>query len=100
MAVFEGAVVYSNLLVLLSIGLTITYITTGVPNFAQGGMAVFGSYLSLTMSIFWGIHPYYSIPLSFILGGIVGIGIYALVIRPMIRKEAMERSRGARLFAS
>lgn len=89
MAVLEGAIVYSNLLVLLSIGLTITYITTGVPNFAQGGMAVFGSYLSLTLSLVWGFHPYYSIPLSFILGGMVGIGIYALVIRPMIRKEAM-----------
>ena len=49
MAVLEGAVVYSNLLVLLSIGLTITYITTGIPNFAQGSMAVFGSYLSLTL---------------------------------------------------
>ena len=88
MAVLEGAVVYSNLLVLLSIGLTITYITTGIPNFAQGSMAVFGSYISLTLWRISGVHPYYSLPLSFIFGGAIGVGIYALILKPMIRKEA------------
>ncbi len=88
MAVLEGAVVYSNLLVLLGIGLTITYITTGVPNFAQGSMAVFGSYLSLTMRLVLGLHPYYSLPFSFIFGGAIGVGIYSLVLKPLIRKEA------------
>ncbi len=89
MVVIEGALVYSNLLALLSIGLTITYITTGVPNFAQGTMAVFGSYISLTLWLLFGIHPYGTIPVSFILGGVLGIAIYILVLRPMIHKEAM-----------
>jgi branched-chain amino acid transport system permease protein len=89
MTVLEGAVVYSNLLVLLCIGLTITYITTGVPNFAQGSMAIFGSYLSLTLWLALGLHPYYSLLLSFIFGGAIGVGIYSLVLRPLIRKEAM-----------
>jgi len=89
MAVIEGALVYSNLLALLSIGLTITYITTGVPNFAQGSMAVFGSYVSLTLWLLFGIHPYNTIPVSFILGGVLGIAIYTIVLRPMIHKEAM-----------
>jgi len=88
MAVLEGAVVYSNLLVLLSIGLTITYITTGIPNFAQGSMAVFGSYLSLTLWRVLGVHPYYALPFSFIFGGAIGVGIYALILKPLIRKEA------------
>ena len=90
MAILEGAVVYSNLLVLLGIGLTITYITTGVPNFAQGSMAVFGSYLSLTLWLVLGLHPYYSLPFSFIFGGAIGVGIYSLVLRPLIKREAME----------
>lgn len=89
MAILEGAVVYSNLLVLLCIGLTITYITTGVPNFAQGSMAVLGSYLSLTLWLVFGLHPYYSLFLSFVFGGAVGVGIYLLVLRPLVRKEAM-----------
>lgn len=88
MAVLEGAIVYANLLVLLGIGLTITYITTGVPNFAQGSVAVFGSYLSLSMWQIFQLHPYYSMPLSFILGGTLGIAIYVLVLRPLIKKEA------------
>lgn len=89
MAVLEGAVVYANLLVLLSIGLTITYITTGVPNFAQGSMAVFGSYIALTLWLLFGLHPYYALPISFLLGGFLGIGIYLFVLKPMIRKEAV-----------
>jgi branched-chain amino acid transport system permease protein len=89
MAVLEGAIVYANLLVLLSIGLTITYITTGVPNFAQGSMAVLGSYVSLSLWLLFGIHPYYSLPVSFVLGGGLGIAIYLLVLKPMIKKEAM-----------
>ncbi len=89
MTVLEGAVVYSNLLVLLCIGLTITYITTGVPNFAQGSMAIFGSYLSLTLWLLLGLHPYYSLLLSFVLGGAIGVGIYSLILRPLIKKEVM-----------
>lgn len=89
MAVFEGAVVYANLLVLLSIGLTMTYITTGVPNFAQGSMAVFGSYVSLSLWLLLGIHPYHSLPLSFLLGGGLGVAIYLLVLKPLIRKGAV-----------
>jgi branched-chain amino acid transport system permease protein len=86
MVVLEGAIVYANLLVLLSIGLTITYITTGVPNFAQGSMAVFGSYLSLTLWLLSNVHPYYTLPLSVIIGGAVGGGIYVFILKPMVKK--------------
>lgn len=88
MAVLEGAVIYSNLLVLLSIGLTITYITTGVPNFAQGSFAVFGSYVSITLFYLLGVHPYYSLPASLILGALLGMGVYAGTLKPLIAKGA------------
>jgi|TARA_B100000315_G_C14592061_1_gene596459 branched-chain amino acid transport system permease protein len=88
MAVLEGAIVYSNLLVLLGIGLIITYITTGVPNFAQGSMAIFGSYISLTLWLTYGINPYFSLPISFLFGGTLGILIYLIFLKPLIRKEA------------
>lgn len=88
MGVLEGAVIYSNLLVLLSIGLTLTYITTGVPNFAQGSFAVFGSYITLTIFYLLGIHPYYSLPLTFVLGGFLGMIAYTLVLRPLIGRGA------------
>ncbi len=88
MSVIEGAIVYSNLLVLLSVGLTLTYITTAVPNFAQGSFAVFGSYISLTLLRLYKIHPYYSLPFSFILGGLLGLAVYLLILRPLIKREA------------
>ncbi len=88
MNVIEGAIVYSNLLVLLSIGLTITYITTGVPNFAQGSFAVLGSYVALTLLRFWAIHPYYSIPVAFVFGGFFGVLVYLLMLRPLIERGA------------
>ncbi len=88
MNVVEGAIVYSNLLVLLSVGLTITYITTGVPNFAQGSFAILGSYFTLTLLRFWEIHPYYSIPAAFVFGGIFGILVYLLMLRPLIERGA------------
>ena len=87
-SVLEGAIIYSNLLVLLSIGLTITYITTAVPNFAQGSFAVFGSYIALTMLRLFGMHPYYSIPIALILGGLLGVAVYFFVLKPLINREA------------
>lgn len=88
MSVFEGAIVYSNLLVLLSIGLTITYITTAVPNFAQGSFAVFGSYIALTFFRLFKLHPYGCLPITFILGGLLGVSTYLLILRPLIKREA------------
>ncbi|AGK61755.1 amino acid/amide ABC transporter membrane protein 1, HAAT family [Archaeoglobus sulfaticallidus PM70-1] len=88
MSVMEGAIIYSNLLVLLSIGLTMTYITTAVPNFAQGSFAVFGSYVALTLFRLYGIHPYASIPITFVAGGLLGLVIYIGVLKPLIRRGA------------
>jgi len=86
--VVEGAIVYSNLLILLAIGLTLTYITTGVANFAQGSFAVFGSYLTLTTLRIFDLHPYHSIPLAFVAGGVLGAGVYIIVLRPLIKRGA------------
>ncbi len=88
MPVIEGAIIYANLLVLLSIGLTITYITTGVPNFAQGSFAVFGSYVALTMFQLFKIHPYSSIPIAFVLGGLLGVLVYLVTLKPLINRGA------------
>ena len=82
MAVVEGAIIYSNLLVLLGIGLTLTYITTGVPNFAQGSFAIFGSYVSLSFVHLVGVHPYYSLPVSLAIGGLLGMIVYVGVLGP------------------
>ncbi|MET1123672.1 MAG: branched-chain amino acid ABC transporter permease [Archaeoglobaceae archaeon] len=88
MGLVDGAIVYANLLALLSLGLTITYITTAVPNFAQGSFAVFGSYVALTLLRLYGVHPYHSIPVAAIFGGLLGISVYVFVLRPLMRRGA------------
>ncbi len=88
MSVVEGALIYSNLLTLLALGLTLTYMTTAVPNFAQGSFAVFGSYVALTLWKIWGIHPYQSLPIAFVLGGLLGAGTYLIVLKPLIKRGA------------
>ncbi|MFO7967853.1 MAG: branched-chain amino acid ABC transporter permease [Archaeoglobaceae archaeon] len=88
MAVLEGAIIYSNLIVLISIGLTMTYITTGVPNLAQGTFAVVGSYMTLAFFRVLDIHPYMSLPLVFVLGGILGLAVYLAIIKPLISRGA------------
>ncbi|RLI87005.1 MAG: branched-chain amino acid ABC transporter permease [Archaeoglobales archaeon] len=88
MTVVEGAIIYANLVVLLAMGLTLTYITTAVPNFAQGSFAVFGSYVALTLLRLFKIHPYHSIPVCFMFGGLLGVLTYVTILRPLIKKEA------------
>ncbi|AEH45712.1 inner-membrane translocator [Thermodesulfatator indicus DSM 15286] len=83
--VIEGAIIYANLLVLLALGLTLTYITTNVPNFAQGSFAIVGSYAALTFYRIWHISPYYSLPALFIIGGVVGFLTF-LVLNPLVRR--------------
>ncbi|MDK2781264.1 MAG: branched-chain amino acid transport system permease protein [Archaeoglobi archaeon] len=87
MSVIEGALVYSNLLALLSIGLTITYITTSVPNFAQGSFAVLGSYIAVTLLRLHGVNPYLSIPLAVLGGGALGLASYFLILRPLMKRD-------------
>ncbi len=88
MSVVEGALVYSNLLAMLSIGLTITYITTSVPNFAQGSFAIFGSYISFTLFRMYSTHPYFSLPFAALGGALLGVAVYLFILRPLIRREA------------
>ena len=88
MSVLEGALIYSNLLALLALGLTLTYITTAVPNFAQGSFAVFGSYVALTLWKLLGLHPYASLPIAFVLGGLLGAIVYLVILKPLIKRGA------------
>ena len=82
------AVCYSNIIALLTISLTLTYMTTKVPNFMQGSFAMVGTYVATAMYYLLHIHPYYSLPIECIIGAIVGILVYYLIIRPLIRRGA------------
>ncbi len=116
--IFFDAIIYSSLLALLSLGLTLTYMTTKVPNFAHAGFAIIGSYITWTyvtrdiiktaeQGIVQGlgakevntlIRTYTLTPgdyvaiiiLSFIFIGIIGVLQYVLLLRPLSKRGMTE----------
>jgi branched-chain amino acid transport system permease protein len=86
------ALVYGSLFALMSIGLTLTYMTTKVPNFAHGSFVTIGVYLAFTLYHFDNLLAYYSIPFSFLLVGATAAAMYRLILKPL-------RVRGASLVS-
>ena len=78
-----GALVYSNLLALMAVGLSLALITCRVSNFAQGDFAIIGVYAAYTLSVATGVTPYAWIPAAFAIGGLVSLLAYLLVFEPL-----------------
>ena len=87
---FGKAVIYSSLLILLSLGLTLTYLTTKVPNFSHATFAAIGAFviLTLTSEQFLGGNVYNYLIIASIVSGIVSLAQYILVLRPLIKRRA------------
>jgi len=82
------AIIFSSLLTLLSIGLTLTYLTTKVPNFAHGTFAAVGAYVTLTAVTLWRGNAYHFLFLAPIIGGMIAMTLYLIVFRPLMRRGA------------
>jgi branched-chain amino acid transport system permease protein len=83
-----SAVIYGSLFALMSLGLTLTYLTTRVPNFAHGAFVTLGSYTCFTLLRLDHLGPYTSLPVSFVAGGVVASAMYLAVLRPLARRGA------------
>lgn len=70
----------------MAIGLTLTYITTKVPNFAYGSFVTIGLYTTYTMNRTLSLTPYMSAPVSFVAGGLVSIVMYLGILRPLAKR--------------
>lgn len=82
------AIIYSSLLTLLSIGLTLTYLTTKVPNFAHATYAALGSYITLTSVKVFNLSPYSLLFLALIIGGITSLAQYQIIFKPLLKRGA------------
>ncbi|MGA1974579.1 MAG: branched-chain amino acid ABC transporter permease [Conexivisphaerales archaeon] len=85
---FISAAVLASLYSLCCIGLTLTYMTTKVPNFAYGSQVTIGAYVAFSLFTFKKITPYVSAPAAFLIGGIVSVVTYLIVLRPMIKRDS------------
>jgi len=88
--IFSDAIIFASLLGLLSIGLTLTYITTRVPNFAHASFATIGVYIALIATRVWDVSPYTAIPIAFVISGLVAVSLYTFILKPLIRKGSSQ----------
>ncbi|RLF05922.1 MAG: branched-chain amino acid ABC transporter permease [Thermoprotei archaeon] len=86
--VLVDALAYSDILVLLSIGITLTYMTVKVPNFAHGDYASIGAYIAFTLNLLYGIDPFLSLPLAFLVSGLISLALYLFVFKPLSERGA------------
>ena len=83
-------IIYSSLLTLLSMGLTLTYLTTKVPNFAHASFSTIGVYVmrTFTAEVFFGGNVYNYLVIAALFSGAVALIQYLLILRPLIRRGA------------
>ncbi len=73
---------------MLSTGLTLTYMTTRVPNFAHGDFATMNVYLNLAVVHLLGLSPYLGVVPSFFFGGVIALTLYLAVLKPLLDRGA------------
>ncbi len=69
-------------------GLTLTYMTTKVPNFAYGDMVLLGVYSSYATVKIYHSDPYVGSAVGFVVAGLVSMAMYLIVLRPLARRGA------------
>ncbi|MEM1655392.1 MAG: branched-chain amino acid ABC transporter permease [Nitrososphaerota archaeon] len=84
----RDAIVFASILTMLSTGLTLTYMTTKVPNFAHGNFATINAYFTLIIAKLLSINPYVGVVTGFFLGGAISLLLYLLVLKPLLDRGA------------
>ena len=70
-----------SILLLVALGLAITYGAMGVINMAHGEMVMIGAYVTVLSGIWLGTNIFVAIPLAFIVTALIGLLIERVVVR-------------------
>ena len=84
----QNAIVFANIVSLMAISATLALSKTNVPNFAVATFGTIGIYISFTCIKLFGIGLYSSLFFCLIFGGIIGVVVYQLIIKPLRRRGA------------
>jgi len=71
----------ASILLLVALGLSITYGAMGVINMAHGEMVMIGAYVTVLAHIYLGVNLFFAIPLAFVVAAALGWLIERLVVR-------------------
>jgi branched-chain amino acid transport system permease protein len=87
--ILTNAITYGSVYGIMCVGLTLTYMTTKVPNFAHSNFAVVAIFTATTAFIFGGFaSSYEALPIAFFVGGAMAVLMYLIVLKPLIAKGA------------
>ncbi|HYC26568.1 MAG TPA: branched-chain amino acid ABC transporter permease [Nitrososphaerales archaeon] len=81
-----SSVVYGTLFALMAMGLTFTYMTTKVPNFAYGSFVTIGLYTAYHMHYIYHVNPYGASLVAFFVAGGISVLMYVGILRPLARR--------------
>jgi len=84
----KDALVYANCVTMMSIGFTLVYLISRIPNFAQSTFAVVGVYCTFSMVRILGINPYIAMPLGIILGAVLALFVYLGIVNTLMKYGA------------
>src|ERR1700680_1543443 len=70
-----------SILLLVALGLAITYGAMGVINMAHGGMVMIGAYVPVLSGIWLGANIFAAIPIAFIVTALIGLAIERVIVR-------------------
>src|SRR5260370_17130821 len=70
-----------SILLLVALGLAITYGAMGVINMAHGEMVMIGAYVTVLCGIWLGANIFVAIPIAFIVTALIGLVIERVIVR-------------------
>ena len=85
-----STVVNVSILVILCIGFTFTFMMEKFPNFAHTSYASLGTATTFYLVKFYDYNPYYTWPISALLGGILGVILYLSIVKPVKERAYSE----------
>ena len=90
----------SSILLLVALGLAITYGTMGVINMAHGELVMIGAYVTVLCQTHFGLHFLLCIPVAFVVTGAFGYAIERFVVRRLYGRLLDRCSRHGGLRSS
>ncbi len=86
--IIKDALVYANAVTMMSIGFTLIYMISRIPNFAQSTFAVLGVYCTFSMVRLLGLNPYIAMPIGFVLGALLALVVYLGIVETLMKYGA------------
>ncbi|MCS7145475.1 MAG: branched-chain amino acid ABC transporter permease [Nitrososphaerota archaeon] len=83
-----NTLIFSGIASMSSVGLTLTYLTTRVPNFAHGSFLTVGAYVAVYWAQILRRSPYEVLILSALLGGLLAVAQYKIILNPLRKRGA------------